>query len=397
MKSSLDGFAESPAVQLRARPGMIELGFGQPDPALLPSRAIKIAADGLLGGAQAADALSYGYERGPRDLVDAIADRIAETERRPSSSELLVTGGNSQALDELLTHLASPGDSILVEAPTYNFALAIMRSHCLRPVGVPNDEEGMQIERLEEAFGKLCKENRAPSLLYVIPTFHNPTGASLSRSRRHELVSFASARGLTIIEDDAYRELSYRDPAPESLWSIDPDRVVRLGTVSKSLAPGLRVGWMTANERLTRTLELAGLRQSGGGVNHFAAMVVAKVIRSGLYAATVDQLRAEYKARRNALVAGLAATLDGTSYQVPLGGYFVWLELPSTVDASMLLSQAEAEGVSFVPGRSFFPSPTGNTNYLRLAFTYYEPTMLKDGAERLVRIIRNLHPTRRTS
>jgi DNA-binding transcriptional MocR family regulator len=220
--------------------------------------------------------------------------------------------------------------------------------------------------------------------LYTIPTFHNPTGISLSAERRAELVAVAAAEELLIIEDDVYRELSYDEPAPASLWSIAPTgTVIRLGSFAKSLAPGLRLGWVTGSAEHVQRIVGSGLRDSGGGVNHFASMVVATFCRTGQFEAQVARLRAEYRARRDALLTAVAAYLSPEcAWTQPAGGYFLWITLPDGMNAQLLLPFAEAAGVSFVPGQRFFANG-GGSRMLRLAFSLYDAEALREGAQRL--------------
>lgn len=377
----------APATQVVARAGMIELGFGQPDPMLLPMAHLRAAADAVLRSDSAPQAGAYGPERGPEALLDAIARRIRITEHAPQHDQLLITAGNSQALDEILSLLALPGDSVFVEYPTYNLALISMRAHHLELIPIPVDSGGMRVDVLERELSRRRARRRPPRIIYTIPTFHNPTGVSLEPDRRTELVALAAANGVRIIEDDVYRELTYDGPAPKSLWSIDPDTVIRLGTFSKSLAPGLRLGWMTASAGTIDELIAGGVRQSGGGASHFTAMIVARLFARGVYDGLIERLRETYRARRSALSAALGEALSPAwMFTVPRGGFFVWVEVPECVQVSELLRFAEEEGVSFLTGDSFF-SEDPTKNHFRLAFSYYSPEVLELAVERLRRAI----------
>jgi 2-aminoadipate transaminase len=366
-----------------ARPGVIELSFGEPDPALFPAVGpAEACREALADGG--AEALPYGANAGPAALRERLAERLGAAEQRATGSdETLISGGNSQALDQLVTLFCRPGDTVLVERPTYSLALGVLRDHPVVVEALPFDEEGLDVRALERRLVEARATGRTVRALYTIPTFHNPTGVSLAAERRRRLVSVAAAYGLLLIEDDVYRELWYDEPAPPSLWSLAaPGTVLRLGSFAKTLAPGLRVGWLNAApEQIARVAE-SGLNDSGGCPSQFAAVAVERFLRAGLYEAHVAELRAAYTTRRDALAAALASHLPaGCGFSVPAGGFFIWVSLPAGLRASALLPAAEAAGVSFVPAaRSHLDGHDGG---LRLAFTLYPPEQLAEAARRL--------------
>jgi DNA-binding transcriptional MocR family regulator len=373
-----------PNAQMTFRPGIIDLGWGHPSPALLPVAELRRAATSMLGHDGVA-ALTYGAEQGAAPLLAWLRERIGRTEgRAPAPDEITTTGGNSDGLDQICALWTQPGDVVLVESPTYHLAVRIMRDHPLDLAPVPADESGLRIDALAETIAGLRRGGRRPRLLYLVPTFHNPTGASLIAERRTALVELAAAEELLVVEDDVYRELSYDGPAPPSLWSLAESGVVaRLGSFAKTLAPGLRVGWLTGGRALVRRLVESGLRDSGGGVNHFAAMTAAEFCANGQFEAHVAGLRAAYRARRDALLTALAASLPaGYDVRVPAGGYFVWVTLPEGLDAAALLSHAEAQGVSYLPGSRFHLDGRG-VSALRLAFSFYSEAELAEAGRRL--------------
>jgi 2-aminoadipate transaminase len=378
-----------PTIQLVRRPGILELGWGHPNAALLPVDGLREAAAAALDR-WGADTLNYGADQGAGPLLAWLSDRIARTEgRAPALNEIMITGGVSQALDQICTLCTQPGDIALVESPTYHLAIRILRDHPLELIPVPADDQGLRVDALADTIAGLRRAGRRPRLLYCVPTFHNPTGASLAAERRTALVALAAEQGLLIVEDDVYRELSYDRPALPSLWSLaPPDTVVRMGSFAKSLAPGVRLGWLTAGPAIAGRLIGSGLLDSGGGVNHFAAMIVTAFCASGQYDQQVARLRASYRTRRDALLAGLSAHLPpGCRWTAPGGGFFVWVQLPEAIDANELLPRAEAAGVSYIPGARFHTGG-GGTAALRLAFSLYEPEELVDAARRLGSAIR---------
>ena len=376
-----------PTLQMVLRPGIIDLGWGHPDPTLMPVEAVREATAATLARA-GADALAYGAGQGPGPLIAWLRSRIGRNEgRTPAPDEVLITGGNSQALDQVCARCAAPGDTVLVEAPTYHLAVKVLRDRGLRLVPVPLDDEGLQVAALAETLARLAREGCRPRFLYTIPTYHNPTGTSLSLARRRALIDLAIAEDLTIIEDDVYRELAYDGAAPPSLWSMAPiGRVIRLGSFAKSLAPGLRLGWLTGAPELVCGMVQGGLLDSGGCINHFGAMTVATIGESGAYDAQVARLRDAYRAKRDALHDALLEHLPpGCRWARPEGGFFIWLRLPPGQRAEAVLATAEARGMAFAPGARFHPvadSDAGDDT-LRLAFSYYTPDELAAAARLL--------------
>ncbi len=371
------------------QPGIIDLGWGHPDPDLLPVDEIRRAYDGALSrfGAQA---LEYGHIAGPGPLLEWLIDRIGRHEgRSPSPDELLITSGISGGLDLVLSALTRPTDTVLVESPTYYLAIRILRDHELNLVPVPCDDKGMIVAALADQLSNLNRSGVRPRLLYTVPTFNNPSGTSLAEERRQALVELAVAEGLVILEDDVYRELAYDGPPPRSLWSLAPSgTVARLGSFSKSLAPGLRLGWLTAGRDLILRLAQSGLLDSSGGINPITSLAVFTLCEVGDFEAHVSRLCHAYRERRDALVAGLHQHLPaGCRCNPPAGGFFLWVALPSGIDAQLLLPKAEATGTSFQPGHRFHTDGRGQHN-LRLAFSLYPPSKLIEAAKRLGDAIR---------
>ena len=376
-----------PVRQFVTRDGIIDLAWGHPAPELLPVDGLRRAADRVFDR-YGTDALTYGYAAGPGPLIAWLCEHLGSIDARsPTPESVIATAGNSHALDQVATLLTAPGDCVLVESPTYYLAARILRDHPLELVPVSSDRDGMRVEALRTTVAALRREGRRVRLLYCVPTFNNPTGASLSLVRRQQLVDFAAEERVVVVEDDAYRELSYDGPPPPSLWSMaTPGTVVRLGSFSKSLAPGLRSGYLTADPPTVDRIRDSGLLDSGGGVSHFTSLLVAEFARSGDYATNVEGLRSAYRERRDALLAALSVCLDGrVSWRRPDGGYFVWLTLAPGEDSEALLARAESAGTSFMTGRTFYvaPSPVDGGRSLRLAFTRYAPELLAEAARRL--------------
>ena len=373
-----------PDIQLQLRPGVVEFGWGHPDPALLPAQAMAAAAASALA-ARGADALAYGPEQGPGRLIELIRARLGRLEGvAPPAEQLMVTGGTSQALDMLCAQLSRPGDVALVEAPTYHLALRVFQDRGLRLVSVPGDEHGLDVAAAEATLALLRARGERVAFLYVVASFGNPTGAVLAPERRQALVDLALREGLPVLEDDAYGELWYDAPPPPALFSLAPGGpVARLGSYAKVLAPGLRLGWLLADPALLRRCMGSGVLDSGGGVNHFAAMSLAALLEQGFLDGHVERLRAALRARRDALLAALARHMPaGCSWSPARGGYFVWVRLPHGLDAAALLPAALEAGVAYLPGARFF-AEGGGANSLRLSFSLLSPEQLEEGARRL--------------
>jgi len=381
--------AALPIVQIVHRPGVIDLGWGHPDPSLLPVEGLRHAASAALDRYGAA-ALAYGSERGPGPLLRWLIAYIGAREgRAPAADAIIITGGISHALDQVCTLLTRPGDTVLVEQPTYHIAVRILREHPLDLVAVPSDAGGLRPEAVADTIAMLQRQGRTPRLLYTVPTFNNPTGVSLSVARRRALIDVAVAAGLTIVEDDAYRELAYDGPAPSSLWSLAPSgTVIRLGSFAKAVAPGLRLGYLTADAATVERIRGGGVLDSGGGINHFTANTVAAFCEDGGFAAQGDRLRAAYRSRRDALAAALAEHLSpDCQWALPTGGFFIWVRLPEGRGAAALLLRAVAAGVGYAPGQRFHLDGNG-ARYIRLAFGLYPEAELTEAARRLGTVLR---------
>jgi DNA-binding transcriptional MocR family regulator len=367
-----------PIVQYRHRDGLIDLGWGHPHPGALPVEAwAQASADAVRAHGWAA--LTYGYATGPEPLIEWLCDRLADIDgRRPEPAEVFLTAGASHALELLCTLLVRPGDAVLVDAPTYHLALRTIADHTGHIVPAPADPD-----RLEELIGRLRSDGHRVPLLYLVATFGNPTGASVPVQRRTALAGLAARTGVLIVEDDTYRELAYDGVPPPSIFSAAaPGTVARIGSFSKTVAPGLRLGWITAGAGLVATLADRGYVDSGGGVNHTNAVTMAHFGTSGEYGRHLAQVRSRYRAQRDRLVSAVREHLPAAEFAVPAGGWFLWLRLPPGPGAGALLPAAEAAGVSYLEGRRFFVDGTGDA-FLRLSFSLLEGDLLAEGARRL--------------
>ena len=369
-------------------PDRIDLSIGQPGTSLLPLAALAQAAEHCLTRDNSY-ILAYGAEQGNWYFHNALAGFLSEQYKfSVDPDHLFTTTGISQGLDFICGLFTQPGDTIFVENPTYSLALGIFADHHLNLVGLPMDKEGLIIEALEE---KLA--HQTPVLLYTIPTFHNPTGRTLSAPRRKKLVQLSQEYNFLIAADEVYQLLAYKGTPPLSMAKYtETATVLSLGSFSKILAPGLRLGWIQTHPELMKKLTTNGMVYSGGGLNPFTSAIVQSAIELGLQEKQLAHLKEVYLQRKNALNTSLRSNLpDSVSFVEPDGGFFTWLQLPQRVDTEKLIPAAHKHDVSFAPG-SFFSPQRDLKNYMRLSFAYYEAPELEEGAKRLAAVInRNLN------
>ncbi|WP_327132465.1 PLP-dependent aminotransferase family protein [Streptomyces sp. NBC_01343] len=363
---------------LTARPGVISFAGGLPAPELFDTEGLRAAYDAAFA-ASAARALQYSTTEGAPELREAVAARASARGLATGADDVLITTGSQQALALIAATLVEPGDAVLVENPTYLAALQCFGQAGARVIPVPCDGEGILADALEEI---VVRER--PKLLYSVPTFQNPTGRTLPGHRRAAVAEIAARRGLWLVEDDPYGELRYE--GTEVPWlAAHPgarDRTALLGSFSKVMAPGLRLGWLRAPAALRRAAvvakQAADLHTST--VDQLAAAHYLRAVDLDAHIATV---RAAYRERRDALLSGLGVALPpGSDWSRPEGGMFVWARLPEGWDATALLTAAVSRDVAYVPGAPFHTgSPDPRT--LRLSFTTHTPAEITEGLTRL--------------
>ncbi|MEU8027766.1 PLP-dependent aminotransferase family protein [Streptomyces sp. NPDC049099] len=361
-----------------ARPEMINFAGGLPAPELFDREGMAAAFREVLADAPA-QALQYSTTEGEPVLRAALAARITARGLPTTPDDLLITTGSQQALSLLATALLEPGDTVLVEDPCYLAALQVFGLAGARVVAVPGDADGVDPAALEEAIRR-----ERPKLLYLVPTFQNPTGRTMPAPRRTAIAAVAARQGLWIVEDDPYGELRY-DGEPVPWIAALPgaeDRTVVLGSFSKVMAPGLRLGWLRAPAELrwacTVAKQAADLHTPT--LNQLAAARYLDVLD-----AHVERVRAVYGARRDAMLAGLPAALPpGSQWSRPEGGMFLWVRLPESYDTLALLPRVVEQNVAYVPGAPFYAgAPDPST--LRLCFVTQTPEEIAEGLRRLAR------------
>ncbi|MCY3833816.1 MAG: PLP-dependent aminotransferase family protein [Chloroflexi bacterium] len=373
--------------------GSIPLFAGHPARELLPIDGLRRVMSAAWEGSDAARMLNYGDEQGNRQLIEFLAARLRRRERLDISRDnLMIIGGSTGGVGMLTQHLTVPGDVVLVDAPSYRDALHIFRDHQLELRAAPIDDEGIVIDELERILQQLAASGVAPRFYYVVPNFQNPTGITLSRERREAVIALSRAYGFAIIEDDVYSDIRFGGALPASFFALARGQnVFRLGSFSKTLAPGLRVGWLVAEARRIAGFVGSGMLRMGGGANPFSAAVVADYCGSGAWEAHVEWLRGQYQKRRDLALAALKASMPaGVTWTRPQGGYFIWLRLPSSVHADELEARAQEGNVYFASGKGFYIHPAAGAHHLRLSFSYVPLPDLQAGIDALGRLIAQL-------
>jgi 2-aminoadipate transaminase len=365
-----------------SRPDMISFAGGMPEVSRVPAEAAATAAYEA-GIHEGSCALQYGSSEGRPALRAEIVDLMAEIGVRLSADDIVVTAGAQQGLDLLAKTFVDPGDVVITEGPTYVGALQAFSAYEPEIVCVPMDDDGMRVDELEAELTRLGP--RGAKFIYTIPNFQNPAGVTLRPDRRRRLLELAREYDIPVIEDDPYGRLRFEGGHVKPLRALD-DEVIYLGTFSKIFAPGLRLGWMTAPAPILAKVLLA--KQAADLCGSAFAQVTAERYFSGTrWRRVLQGLTRTYAERRNAMLSALEEYFPPeVRWTRPEGGFFVWVELPSFIDAGALLAEAVEHGVTFVPGSAFYPDGRGR-NCMRLAFCYAEPDAITEGVRRLAEVI----------
>ncbi len=372
----------------------IPLMLGHPDPATLLTPELLNAMQRVISSPQASTALQYGIEQGTQSLIKFLVEKInREQGLSLQPGNLMVVGGSTHAVDMIARLYARAGGVVLVEAPTYVDAMHIFRDHQIELCSIPMDEDGLIPSELEKQVVRLSANGKFPSFLYTIPNFHNPTGSTLSEARRREIIGLARHYGFLIVEDDVYRDLSFEGVnegvVPGSFYAMAQGKqVLSIGSFSKTLAPGLRLGWLLGAEDNIQRCVNCGTTQMGGGANPFVANIVAEYCLSGHWETHIVNLRSLYKTRCNVALAALEQYMPAdVGWTRPAGGFFIWLSLPENVFAQDVKRMALQEGVLVAAGEGFFVTPAEGEHNLRLAFSCAAPGEIETGIHILAGVI----------
>src|SRR6266581_4744963 len=371
---------------------IIPLSLGHPDPETLLTAELRNAMLQVINSPDAYKTLQYGTEEGTRSLIDFLVGKIQREQGLSlQPANLMVIAGSTHGVDMLARLYARPGGVVLVEAPTYVDAIQVFRDHQVELCSIPMDENGLIPSELEKQVVQLHSSGTFPSMLYTIPNFHNPTGSTLSETRRIEILRIARQYGLLIVEDDVYRDLSFDGAVPASFYALaNGQQVFSIGSFSKTLAPGLRLGWLVGTEEAIQHCVNCGTMQMGGGANPFVAHMVAEYCQSGFLEKHILHVQSLYKMRRDVALEALEQYMPSdVSWTHPAGGFFIWLSLPENVFARDVKRMALQEGVLVSAGEGFFVNPADGEHKLRLAFSCASPEDIEVGIRILAKVINN--------
>lgn len=367
-----------PIVQTLIPPDVIDLGLGNPPLSLLPLDLIRESAQKVLSQTDNSF-LQYGTEQGNGYFRAALANFLSNGYGfSVNADNIFITTGISNGLDLICSLFTKAGDTILVEEPSYFLALRIFADHGLNVVSVATDENGLVPASLE---GMLA--STAPKFLYLIPTFQNPTGYTLTQERREQIVKLAEKHNFLIVADEVYQLLNYSQQPPKPFGAfVNSQQVISLSSFSKILAPGLRLGWMQAHADIVNRFTHSGLIDSGGGLNPFTSAILRGAVESGGLESHIGKLKRKYASQIAVMDEALRRHLPQAKYEVPHGGYFFWLQFPEGMDIGALRKGAGAFNVDFRQG-ALFSSNGGLKNYMRLCFVMYEADKIEEGIKRI--------------
>jgi 2-aminoadipate transaminase len=367
---------------------VISFAGGLPDPSTFPVDELRdVTLEVLSTGA--ARALQYGTTEGDPRLRDELVKWMAKDGITVGRDDILITTGSQQALDIVGRVLLDPGDVIVVELPSYLGGLQAFRAYQVEMIGVPQDDDGIDAGQLADILLRLRREGRRPKFLYAVPDFQNPSGITWSRGRRERLLELAREFCTLVVEDNPYREMRFLGVAPPPITTLDRDgRTLYLSTFSKTLAPGLRIGWIAAPEPVMERCVTVKQGMDLCGPAFTQAIAAALLARGGLRTrlpAVVDL----YRRKRDVMLEALEREMPpGVTWTRPEGGLFLWVRLPQHLDTTVLLRRTvEEEGVAYVPGVQFHCDGSGR-NTMRLNFSYPHEEEIRDGIARLARMVR---------
>ncbi len=370
----------------------ISLNFGHPDPKTLLTEELHSAMLQVVNLPDAYTALQYGKEQGTGSLIEYLVGKLQRDQGLSlQPANLMVIAGSTSGVDMLARLYAEPGGVVLVEAPTYVDALHVFRDHHIELCSIPMDDDGLIPNELEKQVIQLHSKGVFPSMLYTIPNFHNPTGTTLPEARRIEIIRIAQRYGFLIVEDDVYRDLTFEGELPASFYALaNGKQVFSIGSFSKTLAPGLRLGWLVGSEESIKNCANCGVAQMGGGANPFVARIVAEYCQTGALEKHIHHLQSLYKMRCDVALAALSQYMPSdTKWTSPKGGFFIWLSLPEDVFVQDVKRFAQQEGVLLSAGEGFFVNPGDGEHNLRLAFSCAKPEDIEAGIRILAQVIDN--------
>ncbi|RHA39631.1 aminotransferase-like domain-containing protein [Cellulomonas rhizosphaerae] len=366
------------------RPEVVSLAGGMPYLDGLPLDVLSDVASRVVSQ-RGLQALQYGSGQGDVTLREQILDvmRLEGIDAHPD--DVVVTTGSQQALDLVTRIFIDPGDVVVAEAPSYVGALGVFRAYQADVVHVPIDEHGLVPAALEETLASLAATGRRVKFLYTVPNFHNPAGVSLSTERRPAVLAIARRYGVLVLEDNPYGLLGFEGEPRPAIRSMDDEGVLYLGSFSKTFAPGYRVGWVVAphavREKLVLASESAILCPSSA-----SQIAISTYLSTCDWQGQIKSYRELYRERRDATISALAEHLPEASWNVPDGGFYVWVKLPDGLDSKDMLPRAVTARVAYVPGTAFYYDG-GGASHMRLSYCFPTPERIREGVRRLASVV----------
>ncbi|MFB9192456.1 PLP-dependent aminotransferase family protein [Actinomadura verrucosospora] len=368
-----------------SRPEVVSLAGGAPYVSALPLDAVGRMIGELVAG-KGAEVLQYGSAQGDERLREHICEVMSLEGVHASADDVVVTVGAQQALDLITKIFVDPGDVVLAEAPSYVGALGTFASYQADVVHVPLDEGGLVPSALRETLARLRAQGRRVKFLYTVPTFQNPAGVTLTTARRAQILEICAEYDVLVIEDNPYGLLGFDGEPMRALRADDAERVIYLGSFSKTIASGLRVGWVLAPHAVRAKLVLAA-ESAILCPSNFSQLAVREYLATQPWREQIKDFRELYRARRDAMLESLDQLMpDGCTWTRPAGGFFVWLTLPEGLDAKAMAPRAIAERVAYVPGTGFYADGTGH-RHMRLSYCFPEPHRIREGVRRLAGVV----------
>lgn len=372
-------------LKLTQEPDIISFAGGLPSPESFPAEELSALAQEVLLS-DGPMTLQYGTTEGYMPLREHIAEWVSERGIGATVGNVLILSGSQQGIDLAARAFIDPGDVVLVESPTYLAALHIFRSYEARFQMVPSDDMGMQVDALEEII-----QRAHPKLIYVVPTFQNPTGVTMVLERRKKLAEIAARYDIVVIEDDPYSDLRYSGERIPPLKSFDQaGNIIYLGSYSKIISPGLRCGFAVAHPTVLRKMVI-GKQANDVHTSNLSMRLVYEYSVRGLLKPHIEKICAQYKVKRDRMLAAIEANFPaGTEWTRPDGGLFIWVRVPEGIDAVKVLEEAIKDKVAFIPGSPFFADGSGQ-NTMRLNFSNASLSAIDEGMERLGRTLRRAY------
>jgi 2-aminoadipate transaminase len=365
---------------------VISLAGGMPDPKTFPVEEIKEICAQILSR-DSARALQYSSTEGLLKLREFLFQWLKMDDKKYTTDNMIITSGSQQGLDLVSKALLDPGDIVIVELPSYLAALNVFRSYGAEMIGIPMDNEGMQMEFLEDTLEEIIKKGKKAKFVYTISNFQNPAGITMSLPRRKKILEIAQKYDFFILEDNPYDKIRFEGEPIPSIFSFDYEgRVINLGTFSKILCPGLRLAWVSGNEEIIE--KIAILKQATDLCTTMLNQLIAsEYCEQGYIDKNIESNISIYKDKRDIMLESLEKYFpEGTSWTKPNGGFFVFVTLPEDIDADEMLSEAIKEKVAYVSGSSFYADGKGK-NTMRLSFCYPSKGDIEEGIKRLGKVI----------